>query len=85
MNEDTARSLARRLKMTPDGTATRAGIEAALVAGGYDPDKVEPDSPQGYIEMALSDGRAWNPAYLTPREIVAFQKAVEEALNGDPF
>lgn len=74
MTAATAAALARRLAETPDA-ATQAGIRAAMVAGGFDPDTTEPDAPEGYNDRAVSDARAWNPAYLSGRELSAMIEA----------
>lgn len=84
MTEGTARALARRLRREGDG-AIAAGIRAAMEAGGFDPDTTEPDEPEGYIERALSAGRANNPGYLTWAELNAQIEAIEAALGGLPF
>jgi hypothetical protein len=84
MDQLTAAALARHMLRTRS-TVTRAGIEAALREGGYDPETVEPDSPRTYIERACSDARAVNPAYLSPRELDALMQAREDALGGHPF
>jgi hypothetical protein len=79
--EATARSLARRMYESSD-PAEIAGIRAALQAGGYDPATTERDHPTGYNERAASDARAWNPAYLTDRELAAKTAAFEAAVGG---
>ena len=83
MDQTTAAALARRRNQTTD-LADRAGIEAALREGGYDPDTVEPAMPRTYIERACTEARAWNPAYLSPRELDAMIEAREQFIGG-PF
>jgi hypothetical protein len=84
MDQITAAALARRMARTRS-ISTRAGIEAALREGGFDPETVEPDCPRTYIERACSDARAVNPAYLSTRELEAMMQAREDALGGHPF
>ena len=83
MIEATALALARRRadSLAPE----REAIDAALRAGGYDPETVEPDAPQGHNEVACSNARAWNPAYLSNAELDARIEAWERALGGKPF
>lgn len=82
MNQITAAAIERRARATTD-SAERAGLRAALRVGGFE--GIEPDAPRGYIDLALSTARAWNPAYLSPRELDALIAAREAALGGHPF
>lgn len=84
MNTLTAAAIARRLRASTL-EVERAGLAAALEAGGYDPETTEPDAPDGYIALACSEARAWNPAYLTMHELDALMAARERALGGHPF
>lgn len=77
-----ARSLTRRAATNP---GAQPGIEAAIRVGGFDPGAIQPDDPQGYIERALSDAQAWNPAYLSTPELAAMIAADEAARGGLAF
>lgn len=82
MEDYVAAALARRLKRETD-PACVAGIRAAMVVGGFDPDTGS-DEPEGYIEVAVSDARAWSPACLSMPELAASLAASERVIGG-PF